>query len=118
MRMWMVSPSLMCRQHLLGEHVELHMLVACLKRGYSIQGYVEQGLVNTRHIYRRHRALVAEMERRGYRHRSPLQVLRNFPKVGRVDRVANLMELAKRCVKCRQMQRNLRVAQVLKANNR
>ena len=25
MRMWMVNPRIMCRQHLLGEHVEIHM---------------------------------------------------------------------------------------------
>lgn len=25
MRMWMVDPTIMCRQHLLGEHYELHV---------------------------------------------------------------------------------------------
>ena len=107
MRMWMVSPKLMCRQHLLGEHVELHMLVACLKRGFSIQGYVDQGLVNTRYMYSRHDALVAEMTRRGYRHQSPLPPLRKYPIAGKVDRAANLAELARRCKKCRDLQNNV-----------
>jgi Pyrimidine dimer DNA glycosylase len=104
MRMWMVSPKLMCRQHLLGEHVELHMLVACLKREFSIQGYVDQGLVNTRSIYSRHDALVAEMTLRGYKHQSPLHVLRKCPKVGKISRAENLKELARRCPGCRQLQ--------------
>jgi hypothetical protein len=29
----MVTPSRMCRKHLLGEHVEGHMLAACLRLG-------------------------------------------------------------------------------------
>ncbi len=103
--MWMVSPKLMCRQHLLGEHVELHMLVATLKRGISIQGYLDQGLVNTRHIYRCHDALVLEMNRRGYAHKSPLPSLRKYPIAGKVDPVANLEELARRCLRCRQLQK-------------
>ncbi|MEZ0346180.1 MAG: pyrimidine dimer DNA glycosylase/endonuclease V, partial [Infirmifilum sp.] len=28
----MVPPSIMCDRHLLGEHVELHMLVGALRR--------------------------------------------------------------------------------------
>ena len=36
MRMWLVPPSHMCRKHLLGEHVELHMLLGTLKKGKSI----------------------------------------------------------------------------------
>lgn len=30
MRMWMVDPKIMCRKHLLGEHLELHMLAGCI----------------------------------------------------------------------------------------
>lgn len=44
MRMWMVPPELMCRQHLLGEHVELHMFVGAINKGTSVvtlPGYCE-----------------------------------------------------------------------------
>ena len=37
MRMWMVDPQIMCRQHLLGEHTEMHMFVGTLKRGPALQ---------------------------------------------------------------------------------
>jgi len=76
MRMWMVDPRLMCRQHLLGEHVEIHMLVGSLRRGNGIQGFVDKKLLDPRLARDRHDALVAEMERRGYHHASPLK---DFP---------------------------------------
>ena len=41
MRMWMVNPEILCRKHLLGEHVELHMLVGWIIKGKSIQGYLD-----------------------------------------------------------------------------
>ncbi len=75
MRIWDVDPALLCRSHLLGEHRELHGLWNILSRGLS--GYAAHP--ETRRwrgkraaLYRRHEALVAEMERRGYRHASPL----------------------------------------------
>ena len=43
MRMWMVPPRKMCRKHLLGEHVEIHMAVATLRLGKSVAGFLEKG---------------------------------------------------------------------------
>ena len=40
MRMWMLPPETMCRKHLLGEHVELHMLLGSLRRGKNIDGFL------------------------------------------------------------------------------
>lgn len=40
MRMWMLPPETMCRKHLLGEHVELHMLLGTMKRGRRIDGFL------------------------------------------------------------------------------
>lgn len=37
MRMWMLPTAGMCRKHLLGEHVELHMLLGSLRRGKNIE---------------------------------------------------------------------------------
>ena len=72
MRMWMLPPETMCRKHLLGEHVELHMLLGSLRRGKNIDGFLAGKLVDPRRMFRRHEELVLEMERRGYRHASPL----------------------------------------------
>ena len=40
MRMWMLPTAGMCRKHLLGEHVELHMLLGSLRRGKNIEGFL------------------------------------------------------------------------------
>ena len=73
MRMWMIDPKKMCDQHLLGEHVELHMLVGSIKKGISLNGYVRNGLIEPKSIIKRHEQLAKEMKRRGMNHRSPLK---------------------------------------------
>ena len=72
MRMWMVKPQLMCRKHLLGEHVEIHMLVGSIQRGKSVAGFLAKGLLEPQSIRSRHEILVVEMLRRGYTHKSEL----------------------------------------------
>ena len=100
MRMWMVNPRLMCRKHLLGEHVELHMFVAGIRRGLNLRGYLDKQLLEPHNIRRRHLELVGELRRRGYHHRSPLPDF-DFRRAGRIDRRGNLAELARRCEECR-----------------
>jgi len=102
----MVDPAIMCDQHLLGEHVELHMLTGTLQRGKSVAGYVRDGLVELHRIRSRHRALVAEMTRRGMNHQSPLP---EFPRSrgGAVDPDVSRRELHRRCARCRARQTRL-----------
>jgi hypothetical protein len=103
--MWMVDPSQMCRQHLLGEHVECHMFRGSLLKGRSLQGFLDTGLLDSRQLARRHHDLVAEMTKRGYRHSSPLP--EDFDAMGAVsdvDPVAAARELAVRCDTCRALQ--------------
>ena len=103
MRMWMVDPRIMCRKHLLGEHVELHMIAASLRLGRRIDGYVAHNCVEPRAIARRHAALAKEMTRRGYRHASPLKqprVLAHQHPTARVRRADALRELRRRCEAC------------------
>ena len=104
MRMWMVPPHLMCRQHLLGEHLEIHMFVGHIKLGRKVSGYVEAGLLETASLHSRHEALVVEMKRRGYKHASPLRFDPPIALIGKVDASASLSELAKRCEQCRELQ--------------
>ena len=84
MRMWKVSPRLMCDQHLLGEHAEMHMFVGTIRHGISLAGYITGGLVETHRIVQRHDQLAAEMARRGMNHRSPLRC-RPLAPAGRVN---------------------------------
>lgn len=75
MRIWDVDPALLCRQHLLGEHRELHGLWNILvqgKIGYSHHPETRRWVGRLPALYNRHEALVREMTRRGYAHHSPL----------------------------------------------
>lgn len=106
MRMWCVDPRLMCRKHLLGEHVELHMLVGSIQRGKSLDGFLKKGLLDLSRIHERHAELVAEMSLRGYNHNSPLDVCDVFAyEIVSVDSDASLAELARRCADCRDRQK-------------
>lgn len=107
----MVNPKIQCRKHLLGEHVELHMLVGSLKRKKSIDGFVRNSLVELTSVEARHEALVTEMQRRGYNHASPLVMpdISYLPDRiinAKVDREAALTELVKRCDECKRRMQN------------
>ena len=99
MRMWNVNPELMCRNHLLGEHVECHMFVGTLNKNKNVDGYLKKGLLEIHNIEKRHEQLVKEMKKRGYNHKSPLP---NYKKIkrGKVDVGKNKKELFKRCKRC------------------
>jgi len=106
-RMWMVDPRCMCDQHLLGEHVELHMLAGTLARRRSIDGYIANGLLEPMSMQERHTRLVEEMTRRGFRHRSPLAevelgYLGEAVREALVDTDSARRELARRCERCRE----------------
>ncbi len=77
MRIWDIAPGRLCRKHLLGEHRELHGLWNILtqgKAGYRLHPETRRWEGKLAALYARHEALVAEMDRRGYRHHSPLDV--------------------------------------------
>ncbi|CAN5641860.1 pyrimidine dimer DNA glycosylase/endonuclease V [soil metagenome] len=79
MRIWDIDPPHLCRQHLLGEHRELHGLWNILvqgRQGYSRHPETLRWVGRLSALYQRHNALVAEMTRRGYAHHSPLDARR------------------------------------------
>lgn len=106
MRMWLVDPKLLCRQHLLGEHRELHMFVGHIKRRKDVAGYMYGGLLDPSKLQSRHAELAREMERRGYFDCSPLEEVDTsyIYGVACVDIEANLKDLASRCQECRRRQ--------------
>lgn len=102
MRMWMVDPSLMCRKHLLGEHVELHMIVGSINKGRDLSGYTESGLIDTKSLSIRHEHVSIEMMNRGYNHQSPLPVIGYYEGyTGGVDVNRSINDLSGRCTECR-----------------
>ncbi len=98
-RMWLVSPKKLCRQHLLGEHKELHQLVGSILKNKSIKGHIEKGQIEVHSIKKRHIELVKELLRRGYKHQSPLKTFKSF-KAGKINILENERELERRCKNC------------------
>lgn len=99
MRQWLVNPKLLCRKHLLGEHVESHMFVGTILKKKSLDGYFRNRLLEVHNLKRRHQELVQEMTARGYNHKSKLPYFRSW-KEGYVDRKGNIKELTRRCKEC------------------
>jgi len=101
MRMWMVKPELMCRKHLLGEHVEIHMLIGSINKNKSLKGFIEKELIEPQNIIKRHEELSNEMTKRGYKHKSPIDNNFSTNIKGFVNIFKSYMELSKRCEECK-----------------
>ena len=110
MRQWLVDPTLLCQKHLLGEHLESHMIIGTMRKGWSIEGYITGGYIDPRRIISRHDELVNEMLRRGMNHKSPMKpedaklIAKYARRRGKVSIATNLTELARRCPECRARQ--------------
>ena len=77
MRIWDLDPEKLCRNHLLGEHRELHALWSILsesKKGYSKHPETKRWVGKLKALYNRHELLIKAMEKRGYKHLSPLDI--------------------------------------------
>jgi hypothetical protein len=107
MRMWNVEPKLLCRQHLIGEHLEMHYFRGVIIRNRSIKGYIEKGLVEVHNIIKRHNDLANEMTRRNYKHNSELIEFKIWEE-GHVNVEQNINELLNRCPKCKERIENER----------
>jgi len=74
-RIWCVPVSELDRQHLLGEHAELHCIVGALLGKYkAYSNHPETLRFKDRidQLYARHADQVAELVKRGYKHNSSL----------------------------------------------
>ena len=101
MRMWMVDPSLLCRQHLLGEHRELHAIVGGIKKNIpAMKGLAKAKLIEPGKVIQRHEDVVAEMLSRGYQHKTPLDVDFDSTGPGEVDPQVSMRHLRSICPGC------------------
>jgi len=75
MRIWDLPPAILCRNHLLGEHRELHCIWNVItkgRKGYSRHPETLRWNGKLKALYLRHDKLVEEIVRRGYKHNSPI----------------------------------------------
>lgn len=114
--MWMVNVKTMCRKHLLGEHVECHMIVGSINKSKNLEGFVDRNCLQFKSIYTRHNALAKEMIRRGYNHKSPIEKI-NWLKgnkvtlkvlASKVNQKLSEKDLYGRCKDCRDLAQKLK----------
>jgi len=77
MRIWDIDPKRLCRNHLLGEHRELHAIWSILtknKKGYSRHPETLRWKGKLKALFARHQKLVRELEKRCYNHYSNLPI--------------------------------------------
>ena len=77
MRIWDIPPEKLCRDHLLGEHRELHAIWSILinnKKGYANHPETLRWKGKLNALYLRHEKLVQEIIHREYRHYSPFEI--------------------------------------------
>lgn len=75
MRIWDISVENLCKNHLVGEHRELHAIWSIIlnnKKGYAHHPETLRWKGKLHALYLRHELLVKEMKNRGYCHNSPL----------------------------------------------
>lgn len=99
MRMWMVNPEWMCRQHLTGEHGEIHKFRHNFVKGHSYAKRVAWNQIEPSAMERRHDELAAFLGN----HKSPYEQPDAYGDGWgvRVDRDASLMLLLTKCPACR-----------------
>jgi len=98
-RIWCVPVSELDRQHLLGEHAELHCIVGALQGKYKAYRNHPQTLRFKDHIdqlYSRHGEQVQEMQKRGYKHNTPLPKSNQNYAYSREEYTRDHTELTKR----------------------
>ncbi len=101
----MLDTTWLCRNHLLGEHSEIHKHRPSFVKRHSIAGRISPVvLIVPALMKKRHDELAAEMVKRGYKHNSPyelpdLSYLGNAANV-KADIAYNIADLSKRCADC------------------
>ncbi len=99
MRVWGVPNHILCDRHLLGQHNEIHKFTGVLRRGYSVEGYLN-GLIEVHNLKDHHEETVKEMIRRGMNHQSPFPNDIVLFKAGVIRPADSLVDLLNRCPRC------------------
>lgn len=106
MRMWGIDPKLLCRNHLLGEHNEIHKHRNIFVKHYKITNRISPVVqIEPENMEKRHNELAAEMIARNYNHKSPyeqpdLSHLMEEERFAVVDKHISVNDLIKRCPEC------------------
>lgn len=105
----MINPVMLCRNHFLGEHNEIHKHRHNFVKGHSIKGRVEPEVqIEPLSMQKRHDRLVSDFDRRGYNHKSPyeqpdLSYLPENHRTAKIDVFKSMCLLMDKCDECREL---------------
>jgi hypothetical protein len=108
----MLNPVLLCKNHLLGEHSEIHKHRHVFVKQYKIDKRISPIVqICPEQMKIRHDMLAQEMIKRGYNHKSPyelpdLSYLSNNQRYAIADILYNIRDLFERCDKCKDRIKN------------
>lgn len=106
MRMWGIDPSLLCKQHLLGEHGEIHKHRHNFVKKHKITKRISPIVqIEPENMQKRHDELALEMLKRGYNHNSPyeqpdISYLNIKERYAKIDISISINDLINRCTEC------------------
>lgn len=102
MRMWNIDPKLLCLQHLMSEHVQMHMAAKRINKGQNLLGYIMKGMIEPHNVVKRHDELAQELDDRGHHHKTPIEITTTVKEEGHIDLLKSIKTLAETCLDCRQ----------------
>lgn len=108
MRMWGVHPKYLCKNHLLGEHGEIHKHRHNFVKRHRISKRIKPIVqIEPENMKIRHDQLAEEMVIRNYNHNSPyelpdLSYLSYDERYAKIDINNSLVDLMNRCADCRE----------------
>lgn len=107
MRMQMIDPELMCSQHRLGEHWEIHKHRPSFVKRHSIAGRISPEVqIEPMAMKARHDVLAKYFKNHNSPYRMPnLSYLPRKHREAKVDVAKSYQKLIKRCPKCREKYR-------------
>lgn len=106
MRMWGIDPNLLCKQHLLGEHGEIHKHRHNFVKKHKITKRISPIVqIEPENMQKRHNELALEMLKRGYNHNSPyeqpdISYLIPEERYAKIDINISISDLINRCPEC------------------
>ena len=104
--MWGIDPSLLCKQHLLGEHGEIHKHRPNFVKKHKITKRISPIVqIEPENMQKRHDELALEMLKRGYNHNSPyeqpdISYLKSEERYAKIDKNISINNLINRCSEC------------------
>ena len=107
MRMWMLPPIILCQQHLLGEHNEIHKHKHNFEKQHKMDGRIKPipQIIPVK-MQERHDELAKEMLRRDRNHKSPYKMpsisylpLKYLTAKANIE--FNINDLITRCSECK-----------------